>query len=88
MADDEAYKKAKKRVEAKIGFYFHLAAYIFVNLGLIFIWYFATGGGYQWFLWPIMGWGIGLLFHGLSVFVATGSMKERMIQKELERDKK
>ena len=88
MTDDKAYKKAEKRVRAKIGFYFHLAAYILVNLVLVFIWYFATGGGYLWFLWPIMGWGIGVLFHGLGVFVATGSIKERMIQKELDRDTK
>jgi hypothetical protein len=87
MTDDKAYREAKKRVKAKIGFCFHLATYIFVNLMLIFIWYFATGGGYKWFLWPLMGWGIGVFFHGLGVFVASGSLMERMIQKELERDR-
>jgi hypothetical protein len=87
MTDDKAYKKAKERAKAKIGFYLHLATYIIVNLMLIFIWHFATGGGYQWFVWPLMGWGIGVLLHGLGVFVFTGSLMERMIQKELERDK-
>ena len=28
MANQEAYQKAKKRVEAKMGFYIHLAVYV------------------------------------------------------------
>lgn len=88
MKKDEAYKRAEKRARAKIGFYYHLTAFIVVNLMLIFIWYFAAGGGYQWFWWPMMGWGIGILFHGMGVFLSKGTMKEKMIQKELEKEKK
>ena len=86
MKKDDAYTRAERRVRAKIGFYYHLAAYVIVNLTLVFIWYF-TGVEYPWFLWPMMGWGIGLFFHGMGVFLSTGTMKERMIQKELEREK-
>jgi hypothetical protein len=32
MESQEAYQKAKKKVEAKLGFYIHLAAYIVVNI--------------------------------------------------------
>jgi hypothetical protein len=88
MKKDEAYKRAEKRVKAKIGFYIHLTIYIIVSLMLILIWRFTAGGGYQWFWWPIMGWGIAILFHGLGIFVFSGSVSERMIQKELEREKK
>ena len=87
MEDQEAYQKAKKRVEAKIGFYIHLGIYVAVNTLLIVI-NLLTSSQYLWFKWPLMGWGIGVFFHGLGVFVANGSMMERMIQKELERDKK
>ena len=26
-------------------------------------------GGYFWAIWPIIGWGTGVVFHGLGVFV-------------------
>ena len=35
MSDSEAYERARKRVEAKVGFYIHLAVYVGVNLSLI-----------------------------------------------------
>jgi hypothetical protein len=37
-----------------------LAAFVAVNLMLIVIWA-ATGGGYFWPIWPLLGWGIGLI---------------------------
>lgn len=84
MEDQEAYAKAKKRVEAKIGFYIHLAFYLGVNALLIII-NLSTSTRYLWFKWPLIGWGIGLLFHGLAVYVFSKglSIKERMIEKEM-----
>lgn len=43
MKKDEAYMRAEKRVRARIGFYYHLIAYIIVNMALVLIWHF-TGG--------------------------------------------
>jgi hypothetical protein len=85
MEQQEAYEKAKKRVEAKMGFYIHLAVYVGVNLLLVVI-NIMTAPGDLWFRWPLMGWGIGLFFHGLGVFTSSkgGSIKERMIEKEME----
>jgi class 3 adenylate cyclase len=40
----------------------HFAIYAVVNLMLIGIWA-ASGGGYFWPVWPILGWGIGLGCH-------------------------
>jgi class 3 adenylate cyclase len=40
----------------------HLTVYLVVNLMLIGIWA-ASGGGYFWPIWPILGWGIGLGCH-------------------------
>jgi hypothetical protein len=37
-----------------------VVAYLAVNLMLIAIWA-ATGGGYFWPIWPLLGWGIGLM---------------------------
>ena len=85
--DQEAYLKARKRVEAKIGFYIHLVCYAGVNTLLIII-NLTTSTRYLWFKWPLIGWGIGVLFHGLGVFALTKglSIKERMIEKEMKRE--
>jgi len=67
------YERAKKRVDDEKGFYSHLTIYIIINLILLFInTDFIDEGFSQWLNWhfyitPIL-WGIGLLFHGLSVF--------------------
>ncbi|MBT8377584.1 MAG: 2TM domain-containing protein, partial [Bacteroidia bacterium] len=34
---EDAYLRAKKRVEALVGFYWHLAVYIVVNLAIILL---------------------------------------------------
>jgi hypothetical protein len=85
MKNQEAYKKAEKRVEAKIGFYTHLAVYIAINILLIII-NLITSDAYLWFKWPLIGWGIGVFFHALGVFVLSGQFKEEMIEKEMEKD--
>ncbi|MFC1921245.1 2TM domain-containing protein [Chloroflexota bacterium] len=82
MTEDEIYEQAKKIVEEKRGFYVHITAYIVVNITLILIWAFAAGGGYPWFLWCLGGWGIGLLFHFLGVFVFGGKSSRAAIEKE------
>jgi transcriptional regulator with XRE-family HTH domain len=49
------------------GFYLHLAQYVIVNPLLLGInlW---THPEYLWVRWVALGWGIGVLFHGLRVF--------------------
>ncbi len=86
MEDNEAYKKAKEKVEAKIGFYIHLGLYIIIN-AILFIIDKASTPEETWFYWPLIGWGIGLLFHGIGVFVSTSKFRERMIEKEIEKQK-
>ena len=90
MSEEEIYREARKRVEEKKGFFTHLAVYIIVNIGLVLIWAFPAGGGYPWFLWPLGGWGIGILFHFLGVFVFPRQSKweRREIEKEVERLRK
>ena len=61
------YQKAKKRVEAIKGFYIHLIVYVVVNL-ILFSINMITSPDNLWFVWPLMGWGIGFALHALSVF--------------------
>ena len=90
MSEEELYKEAKKRVEEKKGFFSHLAVYVLVNILLVIIWAFSAGGGYPWFIWPMGGWGIGLVFHFLGVFVFSQKTdwEKRQIEKEMEKLKK
>ena len=65
--EEERYFKARKRVEEIKGFYGNLIAYVVVNIGLVVL-NLLTSPGYLWFFWPMLGWGIGVLFHGMKVF--------------------
>lgn len=87
MNNQEAYQRAQKRVEAKVGFYRHLTIYITVCILLIII-NFSTSTEYLWFIWPLMGWGFAVLLHALRVFGFSGksSVTEQMIEKEMERE--
>ena len=40
----------------------HVAAYVAVNVMLVAIWA-LTGFGYFWPVWPMLGWGIGIVSH-------------------------
>lgn len=82
MSEEEIYEEAKKRVKAKKDFYVHLAVYICVNTFLIIIWA-VTSGGFPWFLFPLGGWGIGLTFHALDVFLFQRQSDRKAIEKEV-----
>lgn len=48
------------------GFFFHFSAYVLVNAILIAV-NLLTTPNQLWFFWPLLGWGIGILAHGLAV---------------------
>jgi hypothetical protein len=88
MEDEVLYRRAAARVEMQLAFYRHVLIYIVVNVllaGLNLL----KNPHHLWFQWVILGWGIGLLAHGLNVYSYRlfGSQRERMIQRELERQK-
>jgi hypothetical protein len=61
---DEGYERARQRAELIQSFYIHLLVYLVVNAGLFIINFATTSGdGPWWFIWPIIGWGIGLMVH-------------------------
>ena len=89
MDEKEVYERAKKSVEAKLEFYRHFAIYIGVNILLIII-NLITSPDTLWFVWPLLGWGIGIVVHAVRVFIVpTGSsFKDRMIEQEIEKQSK
>ena len=82
--DIEKYNKAKERVKELKGFYGHLASYVVLIPVLILI--NVNTSDFQWFWFPMLGWGMGLLFHGLKVFGYGSSWEERKIQEILKKD--
>jgi hypothetical protein len=68
--ENQTDQKLWEEAEARAGFKRHLLSYVIVNLFLVGIWYLSTGGNTKhfWPIWPMFGWGIGLLFHYLGVY--------------------
>lgn len=65
--EQEAYKRAKKRVKEIKGFYINLLCYCIVVPGLIITNVIFTPE-FHWFWFSLLGWGTGLLIHGLNAF--------------------
>jgi hypothetical protein len=65
--EETKYQKAKERVEAIKGLYIHLIVYVVVNL-ILFSINMIVSPDSLWFFWPLIGWGVGLFIHVLSVF--------------------
>jgi hypothetical protein len=60
----------------------HLTSYLVVNAVIIAIWA-MTGANFFWPIFPILGWGIGLFFHGWDVYRAP--IDETDIEREMRR---
>jgi len=86
ISDDDIDRLARKRAGAKLGWYLHALVHVLVNLALLA---FSRHGWGQrpWSVFPLLGWGLGLALHGVSVFVlGSGSgLRERMVQREREK---
>ena len=54
----------------------HATIYVVVNVMLIAIWA-ASGGGYFWPIWPLLGWGIGLGGHAAPLLAGVGTRPAR-----------
>jgi len=79
------YLRAKKRVDDLKGFYGNLISYCCVIPFLIFINY-QTYWGFQWFWFPLFGWGIGLAIHAFTVFGYGSDWEERKIREIMDKE--
>ncbi len=92
MYRQEAYLRAQKKVKKIIGFYWHLASYVIVNIFLIVLigndsndfWNFGTFS-------TAIFWGIGLFFHFIGVFgpdfMFGKNWEQRKIKEYMDKDK-
>jgi len=86
LSEEEIEHLARRRAAAKLGWYTHAAIYMVVNAVLFVM---ARHGVTHrpWNLYPAAGWGLGLMLHGVSVFVlgAGSGLRERMVERERQR---
>jgi hypothetical protein len=62
-----AASQRRRKQAASLGLRIHVTVYVLVQLLLIVIWALTSDGGQPWFLYPLVGWGIGLALHALAV---------------------
>ncbi|MFY3383686.1 2TM domain-containing protein [Paracidovorax sp. MALMAid1276] len=85
LSPEEIDALARRRANAKLGWYVHAVVFVLVNTVLFAL----SGRGFgtrPWSVYPLLGWGLGLALHGVSVFLLGGGsgLRERMVQRERE----
>jgi two-component system, LytTR family, sensor kinase len=82
LRDD--YVRARKRVDELKGFYYSLISYCVVIPFLVFIWYNFSRFTIQWFWFPLVFWGLSLIFQAYRVFVDSGAFGAKWEQRKIE----
>jgi transcriptional regulator with XRE-family HTH domain len=84
-ADEEAAFRHVRKIR---GFYGHLAKYVIV-ISALAIFNLIKSPDRIWVIWPALGWGLGLMFHGMRVFGTMPFMnadwEKRQVEKYLGR---
>jgi hypothetical protein len=90
MAIDESSRqdvlreRAIKRLKKRRDFYGHLLVYVLVNAFFVVIWAMTNPDGFFWPVFPIVGWGIGVVLNAWDVY-RNDEFDEEQIRREIER---
>ena len=86
LSNDEVLALA--HVRKLRGFYIHLAQYVII-IAFLTVVNLMTSRHYYWVVWAALGWGVGILFHGLRVFdrvpFLSGQWERQQVEKYLGR---
>lgn len=79
VSEEERYTRAMLKVKSIRRFYIHLAIYCVV---MPFLGYrnYSESSAFFWSLFPLFGWGFGLLMHGFRVLGKTSKWEKRKIK--------
>ncbi len=92
MDENSLYEKARKRVKRKKEFYQHLTTYLVMS-GFFFALNRFTSPETTWWIWPVLGWGLGVVFDYFDAFGMPGvgtlddNWEEQQIQEEIRKMK-
>ena len=71
--DPQIWQLAQRRASFKA----HATVYSIMSVFFWLLWYFTGGARYNsglpWPVWPMFGWGIGIMFHYISAYVSPRS---------------
>lgn len=84
---DPKRELAIAQLKRKRGFATHLVVYLAVNTALVIFWFVLSLGGPTGFFWPvfpIVGWGFGVLMHGFTTYRGD-VFSEAQIRREIEK---
>lgn len=88
MSAEQQYSENEEKVIEYVrdlkGFYSHLTTYLLVISGL-FVINFIASPEYLWAQWAALGWGVGILSHGLSVFEVFNFFGPEWEKKQIEK---
>jgi hypothetical protein len=88
LDEQENYRIARQQVRRIKAFYLHAMIFVLVNVLLMAI-NLATSPDKWWSVWPLLGWGVGLVAHGIAVFGFGGiwgpEWEERKIREIVEK---
>ena len=81
MTPESIDRLARKRANAKLGWYLHASVYIIVNA---FLMVFSLWQGKHWAAFPLLGWGLGLAIHGICMWFAgaDSALRESFVARE------
>ena len=77
---DRAVKRLKKRRDFRA----HLLVYTLVNAFLVLIWAMTSPNNFFWPIFPMVGWGIGVVMNAWDVYV-TQDFTEEEVHREMQR---
>ena len=73
-----------ERLKKRRDFHGHVLIYLLVNAFLVVIWAVTSPGGFFWPIFPMVGWGIGVVMNAWDVYFAE-EIGEDDIHREIER---
>jgi hypothetical protein len=82
--DEVLRERAIRRLKKRRDFAGHLLVYTLVNTFLVLIWFMSGSDGFFWPVFPIVGWGIGVVMNAWDVYRNDG-FDETQIRREMER---
>lgn len=84
LDDPRLERLARRRAGMRMSWLVHAAVFVAVNAGLAAV-SFLSGRG--WFVYPLLGWGLGLAIHGLVVLLAGSGdgLRQRLVERERQR---
>jgi len=82
--EQELHDKAVRRLKKQRDFRSHLLVYVLVNTLLVVIWMMTDPHGFFWPVFPIAGWGIGVIMNAWDVY-GRQEITEEDIHREMDR---